>query len=113
MVLDGASVLAALIPILVHQPSQVWLVLASIITLTGISSVYFPAQQGLIAQLGMQDLGGTNSFFAAGDGLAMVVGALLGGVIASHGIAMAFVANAASFALSFIAVSSQRMRVVA
>ena len=74
MVLDGLSVLVALIPILVHQSSQLWLVLASIVLLTGMSSVYFPAQQGLIAQLGMQDIGGTNSFFAAGDGLAMVAG---------------------------------------
>ena len=105
MVLDGLSVLVALIPILVHQSSQLWLVLASIVLLTGMSSVYFPAQQGLIAQLGMQDIGGTNSFFAAGDGLAMAAGALLGGVIASHSIAMAFVANSVSFALSFITVS--------
>ncbi|GGA49542.1 MFS transporter [Kroppenstedtia guangzhouensis] len=99
---DLVRIGAALLPLFVVSEEQVWLIILSAALLTSASSVFFPAEKGLVTEVAAGDLAKTNSVMASGEAISMIVGSALGGIVASENVKLAFIINAATFAVSLI-----------
>ncbi len=88
--------------LLVHGRGDVWLVFLLLAVMTSFSAVFDPASSAAVPNLvDAEDLGPANALVGSAWGTMLAVGAALGGVVAAtFGQNIAFIADAASFAIS-------------
>jgi len=99
---DAASAVLALSMLLVTSPERVWLVYAATAAMVASSILHGPARSAAIPSLVRpENLLAANALDSSAQGLVMVAGAVLGGLVAAAlGAPVAFLLNALSFALS-------------
>ncbi|WP_018750504.1 MFS transporter [Paenibacillus sanguinis] len=92
----------ALIPLLVHEPDDVWIIYVSSFALSAGEALYAPARMSLIPRLVHRDnLLAVNSLEQAMIGLVLICGSVTGGIVAATiGSDAAFVLNSLSFLIS-------------
>ncbi len=93
---------AALLPLFVVSEEQVWLIIFERCFVDFSQFRLFPAEKGLVTEVAAGDLAKTNSVMASGEAISMIGGSALGGIVASENVKLAFIINAATFAVSLI-----------
>jgi predicted MFS family arabinose efflux permease len=102
IILDSARALIALMPLLVHDASSIWIIYLSLLLLQTCTSIYNPAQNAYLPEVVSDGLlEPANATYTSLRNIAIFVGpALAGLVIARWGTPVAFVVNAVSFAVA-------------